>query len=211
MSEGEQFQRCSDAFQPFTSSNLDPLVNSTINMRSSIQPTSATSPGGRNSPPAKPFTSQRHRSNGLRLGTMPKYHSAVHKSSALNNLNTSGLPRSSSRGLLSPRMQSLQALDIQRQNQQHQRQKFATLRQTSGLVGVTPLHAPSAPHILPHDSPGPATPLSLEDGGGGDYLTARNIGEGSPRALSVKSAREEQERLNGMRLDYLSPPISPRC
>ena len=86
---------------------------------------------------------------------------------------------------------------------------LATLRQTTVLVGSAPFDTPSAPHLLPLDSPGPPTPLDLEESE--DYLNARSIGEGSPRELAARMVREERERRMGLRVDRSSPAISPRC
>jgi hypothetical protein len=148
--------------------------------------------------------------SGLRITALPKYHPAFYRSPNSTNTNTPSTSRPVSRGLLSPRSYARQVSDGQRQHQEYQRQMLATLRQATGVIGPPPpSDTPRAPQIVPHDSPGPATPLNLEEPS--DYLTARRIGEGSPREFTERLIREEQDRRAGMRVDRTSPAISPRC
>lgn len=165
-------------------------------------------PSGTMSTSTRPINNQRQPSNGLKLAPLPKYHPAVYRSPATSKATTPA-SRPASRGLLSPRTSARQFSEVQRQHQEYQRQMLATLRQTTALVGTAPFDTPSAPHLLPLDSPGPPTPLDLEESD--DYLNARNIGESSPRELAAIMIREEQERRMAMRVDRSFPAISPRC
>ena len=96
------------------------------------------------------------------------------------------------------------------QLQQYRREVLARAATSLMSPPPNPSDAPRAPHLAPLGSPGPATPLNLEEPK--DYLSAGAIGEGSPRSTAERYIREEQERCNGIRADHSSSPaVSPRC
>lgn len=89
---------------------------------------------------------------------------------------------------VSPRSQQRQYSEAQKQLYAYQRELLAA---GGKLLGKTSAAKPVSPRLIPAGSPGPVTPLELEEAGGG-YLTA--VGGGSPGA-NEQAQRDYVDRL----------------
>ncbi|MCJ1398077.1 hypothetical protein MMC11_001274 [Xylographa trunciseda] len=114
----------------------------------------------------------------------------------------------------SPQLHHRQFSNAQQKLKSYQRELLTNATRASlaaSMATVTPdgSETPKAPHLEPHESPGPATPMMLEDEG--DYMTAHGalLGEGSPRELVDKLICNENERRRGLHSDASSPAVSP--
>lgn len=81
------------------------------------------------------------------------------------------------------------------------------MARAASMTPPVPRETPKKPALHPCGSPGPPTPLALEEAS--DYLTAGLVGEGSPRELVDKIIREERDRHNGIDKQHSSPAVSP--
>ncbi|MCJ1483191.1 hypothetical protein MMC06_003358 [Schaereria dolodes] len=116
----------------------------------------------------------------------------------------------------SPQRRQRHGSDAQRKLHQYQRELIKNATRTSISI-ATPTSGvnPKTPQLVPCRSPGPTTPLMLEEGS--DYLTAGSnglqsvLGEGSPRALVDELIRKETERrvYPGAHDGRCSPAVSP--
>lgn len=194
---------CANYSSPYRTTAPSPLSPT---MRPSPRSQSQTNPSG---------TSRRGAAPELRLPSIPgPFHPLVYESQSNSKTNSPSSSRpSSSRGPLSPTLQARSKSGATQKNMQQMQQyhREVLARAASTLMGPAPptTDAPRAPHLAPHGSPGPATPLNLEEPK--DYMSARSIGEGSPHAATDKYIREDQERRNSMRMERSSPAVSPRC
>ena len=116
----------------------------------------------------------------------------------------------------SPQLHHRQFSIAQQKLKNYQRELLTSASRASlaaAMASVAPngKETPKAPPLLPHGSPGPATPMMLEDGG--DYMTAGghglSLGEGSPREHVDKLIRYENERRMGLHSGASSPAVSP--
>ncbi|MCJ1381862.1 hypothetical protein MMC17_004974 [Xylographa soralifera] len=116
----------------------------------------------------------------------------------------------------SPQLHHRQFSNAQQKLKSYQRELLTNATRASlaaSMVSLVPNgdETPKAPHLLPHESPGPATPMMLEDQG--DYMTAGghglSLGEGSPREQVDKLIRYENERRMGLHSGASSPAVSP--
>ena len=161
----------------------------------------------------------------LSLGKLPRFHPVLYElqppssSTSVPPLLTSA-PISSgpSRPPHAPQhyyqqQHQRQVSDAQKALQQYQREVINNAARAAALLGPAEpkSETPRAPHIVPCDSPGPATPLVLETGEA-DYMTAQggSIGEGSPRSLVDQMVRQETDR-RSLHSRHSSPTVSPRC
>ena len=175
-------------------------------------PTSPLSPSARTQShhsTTLPNDATRRAARDLHLPPFPRFHPAVYQSPSSSNANSPNVTRQPA--MFSPRAVSThqrQRSGVQQQIQQYQREVIA--RTTSSLVSTPPnaSETPKAPHLTPVGSPGPATPLMLEEQG--DYLTARAAREGSPREYVDNLIRKETDK-RGLDSGHTSPAISPRC
>ena len=173
-----------------------------------------------NTPRSPLSPTMHHSSNSSRKSAaselrLPKFHPLLYESQNNSQTNSPSSSRpSSSRGPLSPTLQTrkggLTPKNMQQMQQYHRDVLARTVSTLAGPSSQAPTsEAPRAPHLIPHGSPGPATPLMLPEPQ--DYIGARAIGEGSPRAVADKHIREDQERRSGMNVEGSSPAVSPRC
>ena len=174
----------------------DPLYTEEANPDHSLQHDDDDTMHPNSSIPRPPLSpTMRSSSNNPKKGMaselrLPKFHPLVYESQS-HHKGAINIPSSSrSRGPLSPPPQNRRAPTTM---QQYHRDVLA--RTTSTLAGTssqqTAMEAPRAPNLVPHGSPGPATPLMLEEPQ--DYMAAGN-GEGSPRAAADRYNQEDEER-----------------
>lgn len=177
-----------------------------------------TSPLAHMAPPPRPNASStgRRAAPKLQLQGLPRFHPAVYQSPSSSAVNSPSRARGAdSRTPLSPQAQQRQRSIPQNRLQQYQREVIATATATANANaaavrgGITPLgrDTPRAPALAPCMSPGPATPLALEDSG--DYLTSTMLGPGSPRELVDRMIRDERDRRHGGGSAHSSPAVSP--
>lgn len=175
-----------------------------------LSPTTHSPTHHRTNPPS---SSRRRNRPELRLPSLPgQFHPLVYESQNNSKANSPITSRpSSSHDPLSPQLRARKGIVAQRQAQQiQQSQRDVLARAATALMGPAPAtDTPKAPYLVPHGSPGPATPFALEESK--DYMTAGAMGEGSPQNAAEKYVREEQERHSGMRADPSSPAVGPRC
>ncbi|MCJ1391892.1 hypothetical protein MMC18_004759 [Xylographa bjoerkii] len=116
----------------------------------------------------------------------------------------------------SPQLHHRQFSNAQQKLKSYQRELVTNATRaplTTSMVAAVPNRndTPKAPPLKPHESPGPATPMMLEDQG--DYMTAGGhgllLGEGSPRELVDQLIRSENERRMGLHSGASSPAVSP--
>ncbi|KAF2470129.1 uncharacterized protein BDR25DRAFT_226995 [Lindgomyces ingoldianus] len=102
----------------------------------------------------------------LRLPTLPRFHPANFPSQTSSAGTTPATGPSSPQPPLSPRAYQKQYSDAQKQMYLYQRELIASAsRQARGTNAK-----PTSPRLIPMGSPGPVTPLELEDAD--SYLTA---------------------------------------
>ena len=116
----------------------------------------------------------------------------------------------------SPQPHRRQFSDAQQKLKSYQREVLAnatraSLAAAAMAASIPPGNdTPKAPHLKAHESPGPATPLALEEG---DYMMAGRhgpiLGEGSPRELVDQMILDENERRMGLHSGPSSPALSP--
>ncbi|MCJ1474424.1 hypothetical protein MMC13_003082 [Lambiella insularis] len=157
------------------------------------------------------------RGRDLQLGPLPlpRFHPAVYQSpttdSASKITSVRDVPGNRPpRSPRSPQLHKREVSDAQQKLKQYQREIIANATRTSALFAAPERSAtPKAPHITPLCSPGPATPLTLEDQG--DYMTAggRRLRQGSQPELIDNMIRGEIERGMGVRSGSTSPAVSP--
>ncbi|MCJ1317015.1 hypothetical protein MMC15_002336 [Xylographa vitiligo] len=116
----------------------------------------------------------------------------------------------------SPQLHHRQFSNAQQKLKGYQRELLASASRASlaasmASVGPNGKETPKAPPLLPHGSPGPATPMMLEDEA--DYMTAGGhgllLGDGSPRDHVDKLIHYENERRMGLHSGVSSPAVSP--
>ncbi|MCJ1289608.1 hypothetical protein MMC34_001141 [Xylographa carneopallida] len=129
--------------------------------------------------------------------------------------NTNGRPPVLNQPPRSPQLHHRQFSIAQQKLKSYQRELLTTASRASlaasMAAGPNGKETPKAPPLLPSESPGPATPMMLEDEG--DYMTAGGhgilLGEGSPREHVDKLIRYENERRMGLHSAASSPAVSP--
>ncbi|KAI9835090.1 MAG: hypothetical protein M1819_002642 [Sarea resinae] len=145
-------------------------------------------------PPSPHVKPRRHQTGPLKLPALPRFHPANYQSPSSSSATT---PAS---GLNSPQGQLRQyPSDAQRQLQSYQRDIFSQAsrasRDSTGQMGIKP----TSPKLQPLGSPGPVTPLMLEEGGG--YMVAgaggrdvKQLQGAGERDLVEHLIREESRR-----------------
>ena len=210
------------ALPSHTSSPMDDKAESTATSPSNHQDHDENAMRPTTTPRSPPSPTMHHISDASRKSVaselrLPKFHPLHYESQSQNSsqLNSPSSSRpSSSRSPLSPSLQTRKGgLTPKNAQQMQQYHRDVLARTVSTLAGPssqpTTSETPRAPHLIPHGSPGPATPLMLPEPQ--DYIAARAIGEGSPRAVADRHIREDQERRSGMKVEGSSPAVSPRC
>lgn len=136
------------------------------------------------------------RSAALKLPSLPRFHPANFPSSQASSYTTtpaSGI--NSPQPPMSPRSQQRQYSDAQKQLYVYQREMLAAAGgKTYGKSAST---RPDSPRLIPAGSPGPVTPLELENGAAGGYLMAGaspTASEAAQRDFVEKLIREEAAR-----------------
>ena len=157
-------------------------------------PTSPLSPNM--NPSARPISPQPSRprasfspksSKPMRIGNLPRFHPAVYQSPNQTPDTGSG-PRSATSPLLKPgNAQNRLSADSPRLMRQYQRELLARADISSRMAASPYAAKPNAPRIDPADSPGPVTPLELENAG--DYFMVAGGGNGP--AISPGSRGED--------------------
>ncbi|KAI9813469.1 MAG: hypothetical protein M1827_004145 [Pycnora praestabilis] len=149
-------------------------------------------------PPPSPIVKPRNNTPGLRLPTLPRFHPANFQAASSSSTDT---PTSDSQ----PSLQSANQhghqrhySGAQRQLHMHQRELIANATRGRGAA-MTGGVKPTSPKLLPLGSPGPVTPLMLEEEGG--YLIAgagsqggNVLGEAGRRELVERMIHEEDQR-----------------
>lgn len=144
-------------------------------------------------------------SNSLQLPSLPRYHPAHFQSQNSSAANAPAFGLNSPQPPVSPRSPQWQYSDAQRQLYSYQRELVATAR--GGRVVPGP--KPASPRLIPlAGSPGPVTPLELENQSDG-YLFVR---AGSPSVTKAGQAEhiEKLIRDEAVRREYSLPQSSPR-
>jgi hypothetical protein len=149
--------------------------------------------------------SSRKPAGGLQLPPLPRFHPAVYQSP--NSSAVSSPTGARGHTGRSASQSQIQRSGPQQQLYQYQRDLIASVTRTATMTPPAPREAPKAPNLLPCGSPGPATPLALEDSS--DYLTKGRLGEGKSRELVDQIIREERDRRTGMGSPHSSPAVSP--
>ena len=191
---------------PRTSRTMRPDQTSPLYTPSSpLSPTTANAPS----------SSQRRPDPYLHMPSLPRFHPAVYQSPNSSNLNSPSrnrTPTSLTRPPRSPQLHHRQFSDAKQRVHTHQRELITNATRAAANINISPVRreTPKAPALAPCGSPGPATPLMLEEPG--DYLTVGaggQFGEGSPRELVDKLIQHENERSNGLHSGPGSPAMSP--
>jgi hypothetical protein len=165
-------------------------------------------------PRLRPNTS-RSPNASLKLPSLPRFHPANFPSSQHSSAgNTPGTGVTSPQGpLSSPRPHSRQHSDLQRQLHAYQRGLIASAMRTSPATSPRAAAKPDSPRLEPLGSPGPVTPLMLEEQGG--YLVAGSRSSGKPEAaqdeLVEKFIQDEaRRRVETTPPQRTSPPVGGR-
>jgi len=105
------------------------------------------------------------RSKNLHLPGLPRYHPANYTSTNSSTLNTPASPLSSPQPTMSPRQQQRQYSEPQKQLHHYQRELINLNRASVRSPSLNSLRSPRpmSPRLVPHGSPGPITPLELEE------------------------------------------------
>ena len=105
------------------------------------------------------------RSKNLHLPGLPRYHPANYASTNSSTVYTSASPLSSPQPTMSPRQQQRQYSEPQKQLHHYQRELINLNRASvkSPSLNSLRLPRPMSPRLVPHGSPGPITPLELEE------------------------------------------------
>ena len=161
-----------------------------------------------------PLGARARRGNDLHLPPMPlpRFHPANYQSPSSSTTITQPRNVIPSRTPRSPQLHQRQASDAQQKLKQYQRELVINATRTSALTPALGRgETPKAPHLIPRGSPGPATPLMLEEQG--DYMIAGAsgslLGEGSPRDMVDQMIRDENARRDGIHSGQSSPAVSP--
>lgn len=120
----------------------------------------------------------------LRLSSLPRFHPANFPSQNSSTTNTPATGPNSPQPPLSPRTHQKQYSDAQRQMFTY----YTGRHSPRGSITK-----PTSPRLIPMGSPGPVTPLELEDGGG--YLTAGS--HATDAASHVDQLIREEARRRG--------------
>ncbi|KAF2239230.1 hypothetical protein EV356DRAFT_528506 [Viridothelium virens] len=151
-----------------------------------------------------------HGSNAsIKLPSLPPFHPANFPSaqhSSAGNTPSSGV--TSSQPPVSPRQQQRQYNDIQKQLQAYQRDIIATAMRRSPVASSCGVSAkPDSPKLEPLGSPGPVTPLILEEQGGYIASAARSAGgESATQDELVDRLIREEARRRGERPTSVGKP-----
>ncbi len=187
---------------------------SSINMRADdssplYTPSSPLSPIMNPSvPPVPPHLTTRSskKTNSLRLPNLGRFHPTTCQSPppSSENMPKHGTQTSSPKRYSHSRQYS----GAQKALHNYQRELIASATRSSRSVS-TSNYKPLSPRLIPLGSPGPVTPLVLEEDGG--YLVAgavgpgTGLGEGGHRELVERLIREEEERRNSSQAGRASP------
>ncbi|MCJ1255136.1 hypothetical protein MMC24_002952 [Lignoscripta atroalba] len=159
--------------------------------------------------------SSRRTQHNLHIASLPRFHPANYQSansSLISTPNRSGPPSA----LLSPRSPQPHQRQLSDAHKRLHRYQLELITRPSNSIGSSTTSAnPKTPHLIPCRSPGPATPLMLEEQG--DYMTAgassslSALGEGLPREHVDEIIRIEKERrmYPGAHSGRGSPAVSP--
>lgn len=155
---------------------------------SPLSPTMPLSP----LPPKTDARTSKRPAKNLHLPSLPRFHPANYQSPDLNHAHPPRAPR--------PGSSSRQFSDAQQQLHLHQRDLVANAARFSRSVVTQGLGTkPSPPRLQPLGSPGPVTPMMLEEHG--DYLSAGTDGgneddsQGDGNGIFQKLTREDSERM----------------
>ncbi|MCJ1286439.1 hypothetical protein MMC26_005784 [Xylographa opegraphella] len=184
---------------------------------SPLSPTMASSssvlaPAG----PRTPASGRRGKDLQLPPLPLPRFHPLNYAIPEAEQKNTILRTATINRPPRSPQLHHRQLSNAQQKLKSYQRELLtnasrASLAASMASSGPDGKETPKAPSLLPRGSPGPATPLMLEDGG--DYMTGGGhglmLGEGSPREHVDKLIRYENERRMGFHSGTSSPAVSP--
>lgn len=116
-------------------------------------------------PGPRPYQAGSGTSSHLRLPSLPRFHPANFPSQSSSLASTPMAGPDSPQPPMSPRAYQRQYVEAQRQMLNYHRELLAT-----GSRSHRSTPKPSSPRLCPTGSPGPVTPLELEEAGG--YLTA---------------------------------------
>ncbi|KAL9583730.1 MAG: hypothetical protein Q9212_002536 [Teloschistes hypoglaucus] len=135
------------------------------------------------------------RSTPLTIPSLPPYHPANYESH--KGSSQTSRPSSSSHGH--------QLSDAQKKLQRHQRELVVNAtRNVSRSSAMTPVRRPSSPRLDPLSSPGPITPLALEEQT--DYFLGGP--NARPSAVKGNERRDMAEKLIGIERDRIRRPES---
>ena len=135
-------------------------------------------------------------SKSMRLGNLPRYHPAVFQSQSQTSEPTSN-PRSPTSPLLVSGGQPRLTVDSPGLMRQYQRELLARADVSSRIAASPYTAKPDAPRIDPANSPGPVTPLVLENSG--DYFMVAGGGScpaESPGSRSEESLKDAGDKAN---------------
>ncbi|KAI9701375.1 MAG: hypothetical protein M1820_006466 [Bogoriella megaspora] len=161
-------------------------------------------------PPQPRLRPSPHRaaSTSLRLPSLPRFHPANFPSS--QHVSAGSTPSTGVNGLqppVSPRQNHRQYSDVQKQLYAYQKDIIATAMRTSQATTPNGLsNKPDSPRLEPLGSPGPVTPLMLEEQAG--YLVAgvrAPDGQEAPQDEVVESFIRAEAR----RREEMSPRQQP--
>jgi hypothetical protein len=116
-------------------------------------------------PGPRPYQTGSGTASSLRLPSLPRFHPANFPSQNSSYASTPMSGPNSPQPPMSPRAHQRQYVEAQRQMLNYHRELLA-----SGSRSHRSTPKPSSPRLCPTGSPGPVTPLELEDAGG--YLAA---------------------------------------
>ena len=156
-----------------------------------LSPTMLSQPSLRPSPP-------RGTNAALKLPSLPRFHPANFPSSQNSSPGNTPTPGTSSpQPTVLPHQQQRHHTDVQKQLHAYQRDIIATaVRNSRGASPNAASAKPSSPKLEPLGSPGPVTPLMLEEQGG--YIVAGACSSGRESTaqdeLVDKLIREEARR-----------------
>ncbi|KAF2102649.1 hypothetical protein NA57DRAFT_52208 [Rhizodiscina lignyota] len=139
-------------------------------------------------------TNSSSRPGSLKLPSLPRFHPANFPSQSSSFASTPASGVNSPQPPMSPRSQQRQYSDAQRQLYVYQRELLANAGKIPSRPA--PTSRPISPRLAPAGSPGPVTPLELENEGG--YLMAGGHSPGTneqaQREYVEKLIREEAAR-----------------
>lgn len=194
------------SYSPFLSPSAMPREEASQR----IQPPSPLSPMMPLSP-LLPYAQHGRTSNRagthLRIPALPRLHPANFHSSDRSEGDASHRSRSN--------VSRQQFSDAQQKLHKYQRDLIAIATRPARPIGSQALTVLPPPRLHPLGSPGPVTPLALEENE--DYLVAgaaaasNRLDGGAQNELVERFIRQERERMNrgGMQSDRHSPAVSP--